>query len=293
MTNNQLMNVSYEIAGQSIDLQPETVRNYLVRGNGNVTDQEVVMFMNLCQYQQLNPFVNEAYLIKFGQQPAQIIVSKEAFMKRAESHEDFGGFEAGIVYEIDDEIKEVTGAIMPKRAQLLGGWCKVYRNDREKPIEIKVSYEEFSKNQATWKDMPMNMIRKVAIVNALREAFPNTLGAMYTEEETQKESIPDYKKERKDITPNDVENKAESQESPNKNQDDKLAELKKQMKQKFVELGIKDNKGINEYIQKNNVKLSNPATEAQLIGLIDLLDMSLDMANMQTEDTSDDDELLV
>lgn len=33
--------------------------------------------------------------------------------------------------------------------------------------------------------MPMNMIRKTAIVNALREAFPNNVGAMYTEDDVQ------------------------------------------------------------------------------------------------------------
>ena len=32
--------------------------------------------------------------------------------------------------------------------------------------------------------MPLTMIRKTAIVNALREAFPENLGAMYTEEES-------------------------------------------------------------------------------------------------------------
>lgn len=31
--------------------------------------------------------------------------------------------------------------------------------------------------------MPMNMIRKSAIVNGLREAFPESLGSMYTEED--------------------------------------------------------------------------------------------------------------
>src|SRR5690554_836745 len=31
--------------------------------------------------------------------------------------------------------------------------------------------------------MPLNMIRKSAIVNGLREAFPDSLGAMYTEDD--------------------------------------------------------------------------------------------------------------
>src|SRR5699024_11466113 len=54
-----------------------------------------------------------------------------------------------------------------------------------KPVTVRISLEEFGKGQATWKQMPMNMIRKTAIVNALREAFPNNVGAMYTEDDVQ------------------------------------------------------------------------------------------------------------
>lgn len=176
--------VSFEVNGEEVKLTGNTVKNYLVRGNGEITDQELVMFINLCKYQKLNPFLNEAYLVKFGQQPAQIIVSKEAFMKRAEANSQFGGFEAGIVVDRNGELVEIEGAIKLSNDKLIGGWCKVYRNDRKMPIVSKISLDEFSKGQATWKQMPLNMIRKSAIVNALREAFPDALGAMYTEEET-------------------------------------------------------------------------------------------------------------
>lgn len=176
--------VSFEVNGEEVKLTGNTVKNYLVRGNGEITDQELVMFINLCKYQKLNPFLNEAYLVKFGQQPAQIIVSKEAFMKRAEANTQFGGFEAGIVVDRNGELVEIEGAIKLSNDKLIGGWCKVYRNDRKMPIVSKISLDEFSKGQATWKQMPLNMIRKSAIVNALREAFPDALGAMYTEEET-------------------------------------------------------------------------------------------------------------
>src|SRR5699024_3485254 len=174
-----------EVNGEQINLSGNTVKQYLVSGNGNVTDQEVVMFLNLCKFQQLNPFLNEAYLIKFGSQPAQIIVSKEAFMKRAEMNPHYRGVEAGIIVERNNELKEVEGAVKLPSDKLIGAYAHVYRSDRDKPITVRISLEEFGKSQATWKQMPMNMIRKTAIVNALREAFPNNVGAMYTEEEVQ------------------------------------------------------------------------------------------------------------
>lgn len=185
--SNALMTkpVSFEVNGEEVKLTGETVKNYLVRGNGNVTDQELVMFINLCKYQKLNPFLNEAYLVKFGQQPAQIITSKEAFMKRAENHPNYEGFEAGIIVERNGELVEVEGAVKLPNDKLIGGWAKVYRSDRKVPVSVRISLEEFSKGQATWKQMPLNMIRKSAIVNAQREAFPDTLGALYTEDDAE------------------------------------------------------------------------------------------------------------
>jgi hypothetical protein len=43
--------------------------------------------------------------------------------------------------------------------------------------------EEYDKKQSTWNEKKGTMVRKVAIVQALREAFPAQLGAMYTAEE--------------------------------------------------------------------------------------------------------------
>lgn len=184
---------NFEVNGNAITLSESDVVNHLVRGNGQIAQQEVLMFMNQCKFQQLNPFVNEAYLVKYGSQPAQIIVSKEAFMKRAEANPNYKGFEAGIIVDRSGNLVEIEGAVKLPADNLIGGWCKVYRKDREMPIVSKISLEEFSKGQATWKQMPLTMIRKSAIVNALREAFPENLGAMYTEDDA------DINK--KDITP--------------------------------------------------------------------------------------------
>jgi len=183
--SNKLMEkaVEFTVNGEQVKLTGNTVRSYLVHGNDNVTDQEVVMFINLCRYQKLNPFLNEAYLIKFKGSPAQIVVSKEAFMKRAEAHPKYKGFRAGVIVEREGQLVEIEGAVKLPGDKLVGGWCEVYREDRKVPIVTKISFEEFSKGQATWKQMPLTMIRKSAIVNGLREAFPESLGAMYTEDD--------------------------------------------------------------------------------------------------------------
>lgn len=171
-------------------LTADTVKNYLVSGNGNVTDQEVLMFIELCKAQHLNPFIREAYLIKFGSSPANIVVGKDVFVKRAHRNPDYEGMRAGIVVATKDgEIKEREGSLKAPGEELIGGWCEVYVKNKKHPIKSLVSLEEYSKSQATWKQMPMVMIRKCAIVTALREAFPEDLAGMYDSAEIK--NVPD------------------------------------------------------------------------------------------------------
>src|SRR5699024_8672604 len=185
---NKSQAIIYEVSGQEIKLSPSIVTQFIKKGDGNITDQEAMNFMLLCKYAELNPFLNEAYLVKFGNKDAQMITSKEAFMKRAERQPTYKGNKAGIiVLDKNGEIVEREGTIKTKNEELLGGWAKVFRADREEPTYISINFEEFAKYkydgtlQATWAQMPANMIRKSALVNALREAYPDQLGAMYTE----------------------------------------------------------------------------------------------------------------
>ena len=174
---------TFSANGENIELTMNDVANYLVDGNSKITRQEAKMFMELCKYQHLNPFLKEAYIIKFGNKPAQLITSKEAFMKRAESHPQYAGIKAGVIVLRNKEIVYSNGAFTLPNDQVVGGWADVFRKDRTEPHHVEISMQEFSKGQSTWKSMPATMIRKTAIVNALREAFPEALGGMYTEDD--------------------------------------------------------------------------------------------------------------
>jgi hypothetical protein len=112
-----------------------------------------------------------------------MIVSKEALMKRAEACEHYEGMKSGVIIKRVDEILEVEGTFYLKTDVLLGGWATVYRSDRKFPYVSRVSLDEYDKKQSTWVDKKATMIRKTAIVQAMREAFPAQLGAMYTAEE--------------------------------------------------------------------------------------------------------------
>ena len=180
--------VTYEVAGQEGKLSYSIVRKYLTKGNADVTDQELVQFISVCKFNKLNPFLNEAYLIKFksarGDGNAQMIVSKEALFKRAEACEQYDGIEAGIIVLRGDNVIELEGCFRQAKDVLLGGWAKVYRKDRRVPTVSKVNLSEYDKGNSIWNEKKATMISKIAKVQALREAFPSQLGAMYAKEET-------------------------------------------------------------------------------------------------------------
>lgn len=175
--------VTYLAAGQEVKLSYNIVRNYLTKGNGEVSDSDLMQFISVCKFNQLNPFLNEAYLIKFGNQPAQMIVSKEAYLKRADACPNYEGMQSGIIVVMNDEILELEGGFIPAKAQLVGGWAKVYRSDRKFPCIAKVNLSEYDKKQSIWNEKKATMIEKVAQVQALRTAFPSQLGAMYVQDE--------------------------------------------------------------------------------------------------------------
>ena len=187
-----VQSASYEVGKTKIELTPEIVRQYMVSGDkDSVTVDEVIMFMNLCKNSGLNPWTKEAYCIKYGNKPATMVIGKEAYMKRAEANEHYDGFEAGIIV-LDAETREVihrTGCFKLPSEEVLGGWAKVYRKDRSHAYEAEVSFDEYAgkKNDGSlnsqWSKKPSTMIRKVALVQALREAFPSAFSGMYAAEE--------------------------------------------------------------------------------------------------------------
>ena len=166
--------IKYETSQGEVKLSPKTIQKYLVHGKGTLTSQEIMMFLALCKYQRLNPYLREAYLIKYGDNDsATMVVGKEAFLKKARHAKDYAGHKAW------------TEGEPPKMV----GKAEVYVTGFQVPISVQVDYNEYvgKKRDGTinrmWSEKPKTMLRKVALVQALREAFPEELGGMYSEEE--------------------------------------------------------------------------------------------------------------
>lgn len=279
MGTTAIQKVTYEAGGQHIELTPATVKQYLVSGDAkNVTDQEVGMFLKLCEGQKLNPFLREAHLVKYGNQAATMIVGKDAFTKRAEANDNYKGTKSGIiVVNLNKEIQEREGTFYLKgREELVGGWARVsFKNDKE-DVYNTVSLDEYIGKKkdgsitSMWSTKPATMIRKVALVQALRDAFPSALGQMYVAEEMNiQEELPDNM-----VNPEEDQRKNEYVPVPPKLAD-KLT--KQQVMQLAAEKGLMigqgkeaDISGLQELANKNGMNLKT-LTQEQAINLIEIL----------------------
>ena len=181
------LTVSYDVLGTHVELDLQFVKSYLVRGNPEkITDQEIVFFMNTCKMQKLNPLVaGEAYCIKFGNEPAQMVVGKGAYLRRAYDNPDYLCKEDGIVVMRGKDILQKEGCCLYPGETLLGGWCRVHfiRNGKERTAFKEVQLTEYDKGMANWKSKPATMINKVAISQCVRESFPKDYEGLYSEEE--------------------------------------------------------------------------------------------------------------
>lgn len=190
--SNELKMVEYQsISGIPVKLDADTVIQYCARGNGNITPQEVALFLRTCQAKRLDPLENgEVYLIKYDNtKPAQIVVGKHAYLRRADRNPEYRGKKSGIVIVRDGKVIQKEGCCLYKvlNETLIGGWCRVFRRragaEVDEEFYREVALEEYSSGQANWKVKPATMIEKVAVSQCLRDAFPNDYEGLYSEDE--------------------------------------------------------------------------------------------------------------
>lgn len=156
----------------------------------DANEKEAGLFLVWCKQKGINPLIGEAYLFisrsKDGTRKPVFIAGKDYFLRTAEEHPKFSGIEAGIIVRPKEggplEYREGTFWLSAEE-ELVGGFAKVYRQDRTKPSMMAVPLAEYAKDNSFWRDRTATMIRKVAMVGAIREAFPKTFNGVYDRDE--------------------------------------------------------------------------------------------------------------
>lgn len=182
--------------GQRMTVTFDDVRNFICK---EATIAECRIFLETCKQYHLNPFTKEAYLIHYdnknGDTASTIVLGKTCYMKMAEAHPQYDGFEAGVIVmdEAAGELIHREGSIVYQGETLVGGWAKTYRKDRSRPFYEEVNFSEYDTKKSLWVTKPATMIRKVALVHTLREAFPATFGGLIDESEVPVDAEADFR----------------------------------------------------------------------------------------------------
>jgi len=162
--NNQLPAVSEEV-----------IIDYLKSMGLNVNDEQAKKFIHIAKSFGLNPFKREIYAIPYGKS-WNIIVGYEVYIKRAERSGKLAGWRAWTEGNIKD------GS--------LKGCVEIRRKDWDEPFYHEVYFDEYNQGNTMWNKKPRTMIKKVAIAQGFRLAFPDELAGMpYTADEIDENEI--------------------------------------------------------------------------------------------------------
>lgn len=177
--------VRYEASdGTPVTLSPEIVARDILGAGNDISDRQMASFIAKCQARHLNPLAGDCYLTVFKGQ-ATVIVSKDYFVRTATQQSTFDGIKAGVVVKTcDGDLLYREGSIVGSTTErLVGGWAEVYDKGRAYPSRAEVSLAEYDQHNAMWESKPATMIRKVALVQAIREAYPGVFGGLYDRDE--------------------------------------------------------------------------------------------------------------
>jgi phage recombination protein Bet len=177
--------------GTDITLSPSIVLQSLVNG-AQPEPKDLITFIAKCQARKLNPLAGDCYLNayksqKTGKVTASVIVSKDYYVRTARNQPTCKGWQAGIVVINTGNLIYREGSMVIAGETLVGGWAKVYDARWDQPATAEVSLDEYSTGTSLWADNPAAMIRKVALVQALREAYPEMYSGVYDSSEISNE----------------------------------------------------------------------------------------------------------
>jgi phage recombination protein Bet len=161
--STEIQSIQPEWTPEQLDLITRTIAK-------GASKDELQLFLYRCKNLGLDPLKpGQIYFIKYGNSPGTIVVGIEGFRSRAARTGKLSGIK--------------RGAIRNAAGVLVGAFAEIYRSDWKECAREEVPLSEYNTSKGNWAKMPETMIKKVAEAAALRMAFPDDLGGVYTKEE--------------------------------------------------------------------------------------------------------------
>jgi len=130
-----------------------------------VSDLEIAKAIALARRLGLDPLRKEVHLVPF-KGSVQLVVSYLEYIKRAERSGKLDGWEVRLGKDELGEYAEV----------------EIFRKDWKHSLKWRAYLNEVKKDTPNWKTMPLFMLRKTAIAQAFRLAFPEETQELPLEE---------------------------------------------------------------------------------------------------------------
>ncbi|MEV2911266.1 RecT family recombinase [Paenibacillus larvae] len=270
------------------------------------SDAEFMLFAHKAATYRLDPFKNEIFFIKYGN-TARIQFAAEAYLAKAREKEGFQPPDTQMVCENDEfkvrknpETKELEvdeHEISFPRGKIIGAYSIAYR-DGYRPVTVVMDRSEVEhmftgQNKDNWNKWTADMFGKHVEQRALKKQY----GLEFGEDEpyrTPSEEIPAYEPTRKDITQEvDVTGTSpeprleqSKQQTTAETEDEKLRQLKAEMKEKFKKLGITTKEEKEAYLSEHFKMKGDKPTVQEMTGLLKMMDL-----HIQEKQSADDDAL--
>jgi len=155
------------------DVQKQTILDYLKAFGlaSELTEPEKIQFIEISQAFGLNPFKREVHVAVYGEgeyRKLSIITGYEVYLKRADRTSKLDGWRAWIEGE----------------GEAMKALVEIHRKDWSQPFVHEVYWTEAVQKKrdgtptAFWSKQPRFQLKKVAISQGFRLAFPDELGGM-------------------------------------------------------------------------------------------------------------------
>jgi len=157
----------------SVEVQKQTLLDYLSAFGlaSQLTQEEKLQFIEVAQAFKLNPFKREIHVAVYGEgeyRRMSIVVGYQVYLDRAERTGQLDGWRAWVEGQGED----------------MKALVEIHRKDWHAPFVHEVYWKEAVQRKrdgqptSFWSKMPKFQLKKVAISQGFRLAFPSELGGM-------------------------------------------------------------------------------------------------------------------